>query len=135
MDGENKVYNILITRGIDPDDQYGFYKERIDSQKDFLYNEYDTLENDLDDELFREIDVVILLFGLYYDNQELFDELIDKSKKFGVPLLLVRFFGMEYVLKELEEKSDAVVGWNPHCIVNAIETLVNGEDWQKPCDA
>ena len=36
-------------------------------------------------------------------------------------------------LKELEERSDAVVGWNPHCIVDAIETLVEGNDWEKPC--
>ncbi|AMD17715.1 hypothetical protein TL18_06580 [Methanobrevibacter sp. YE315] len=131
---ENKVYNILITKGNDPDNQYGFYKERIDSQKNFLYNEYNTLDNDLTDELFKEIDVIILLFGLYHNNQETFNELIKKSNEFNIPLLLVRFFGMEFILKELEEKSDAVVGWNPHCIVNAIETLVNGEDWVKPCD-
>lgn len=62
---ENKVYKILITREEnDPLNQYDFYKERIDSQKDFLYEEYDTLENDLTDELFNEIDIIILLFGL-----------------------------------------------------------------------
>lgn len=130
---ENNVYNILITKGNDPDNQYEFYKERIDSQKDFLYNEYNTLDNDLTDELFEEIDVIILLFGLYHNNQEIFEELINKSNEFDIPLLLVRFFGMEFILKELEEKSDAVVGWNPHCIINAIETLVDGEDWVNPC--
>lgn len=130
---ENNVYNILITKGNDQDNQYEFYKERIDSQKDFLYNEYNTLDNDLTDELFEEIDVIILLFGLYHNNQEIFEELINKSNEFDIPLLLVRFFGMEFILKELEEKSDAVVGWNPHCIINAIETLVDGEDWVKPC--
>ena len=136
MSEENKVYKILITREEnDPLNQYDFYKERIDSQKDFLYEEYDTLENDLTDELFNEIDIIILLFGLYQYNPELFDELIKKSNKFNVPLLLVRAYGMEYILKELEEKSDAAVGWNPHCIINAIETLVNGEDWLKPCDS
>lgn len=135
MSEENKVYKILITREEnDAINQYDFYKERIDSQKDFLYEEYDTLENELTDELFNEIDIVILLFGLYQYNPELFDELIKKSKEFNVPLLLVRAYGMEYILKELEEKSDAAVGWNPHCIINAIETLVNGEDWLKPCD-
>ena len=36
MSDEKRVYNLLITKGIDPDDQYGFYKERIDSQEDFL---------------------------------------------------------------------------------------------------
>ncbi len=134
MSDENKVYNLLITKGIDPDGQYEFYKERIDSQKDFLYREYNTLDNELTDELFNEVDVIVLLFGLYHDNQEMFDELITKSKQFNIPLLLIRFFGMEYVLKELEAKSDAVVGWNPHCIIDAIETLVDGEDWVKPCD-
>lgn len=135
MSQQNKVYKILITKGDhDPIDQYGFYKERIDSQEDFQYIEYNTLEHDLTDELFNEIDIIILLFGLYHYNTELFDELVDKSKEFNVPLLLVRSYGMEYILKELEEKSDAAVGWNPHCIINAIETLVNGEDWLKPCD-
>ena len=131
---EGKVYNLLITRGIDPDNQYEFYKERIDSQRDFLYNEYNTIENELTEELFEKVDVVVLLFGIFNDNKELFKELIAKSKQYNVPLLLIRFFGMEYVLKELEEISDALVGWNPHCIVDAIETLVDGEDWVKPCD-
>ena len=134
MPGEKRVYKLLITKGIDPDGQYDFYKERIDSQRDFSYMEYNTEENELTDELFNDIDVIVLLFGLYHDNQELFEELLDKSKEFDVPILLVRFFGMEFILKELEEKSDAVVGWNPHCIVDEIETLVDGEDWVKPCD-
>ena len=134
MPDEKRVYKLLITKGIDPDGQYDFYKERIDSQRDFSYIEYNTEENELTDELFNDIDVIVLLFGLYHDNQELFEELIEKSKEFNVPILLVRFFGMEFILKELEEKSDAVVGWNPHCIVDAIETLVDGEDWVKPCD-
>ena len=133
-ENEKRVYNLLITRGIDPDDQYGFYKERIDSQSDFLYNEYNTQDNDLTDDLFNEVDVTVLLFGLYHNNQELFEELIAKSNQFNVPILLIRFFGMEYILKELEERSDAVVGWNPHCIADAIETLVDGENWVKPCD-
>ena len=137
MSGENekRTYNLLITRGIDPDDQYGFYKERIDSQIDFSYREYNTQDDKLSDELFEEIDVIVMLFGLYHDNKAIFDELFVKSREFDVPILLVRFFGMEYILKELEEKSDAVVGWNPHCIVDAIETLVEGDDWVKPCDS
>ena len=137
MSGENekRTYNLLITKGIDPDDQYGFYKERIDSQMDFSYREYNTQDDKLSDELFEEIDVIVMLFGLYHDNKAIFDELFVKSREFDVPILLVRFFGMEYILKELEEKSDAVVGWNPHCIVDAIETLVEGDDWVKPCDS
>lgn len=130
----DRTYKLLITKGNDPDDQYGFYKERIDSQRDFSYIEYNTEDNVITDEVFEEVDVIVMLFGLYHNNQELFEELFEKSKEFDVPVLLVRFFGMEYILKELEERSDAVVGWNPHCIVDAIETLVKGKDWVKPCD-
>ena len=135
MSDENKVYTLLITKGNDPDGQYDFYKERLDSQRDFSYREYNTEDDELTDEVYDEIDVIVLLFGLYHENKELFEEVLVKSKKFNVPILLVRFFGMEFILKELEEKADAVVGWNPHCIVDAIETLVNGEDWVKPCDS
>ena len=71
-ENEKRVYKLLITKGIDPDDQYGFYKERIDSQNDFSYIEYNTLENDLTDDLFNEIDVIVLLFGLYHNNKEVF---------------------------------------------------------------
>lgn len=130
---EKRTYTLLITKGNDPDGQYDFYKERIDSQNDFSYIEYNTEDNDLTDEVFKEADVIVMLFGLYHSNQELFEELFEKSREFDVPVLLVRFFGMEFILKELEERSDAVVGWNPHCIVDAIETLVKGNDWEKPC--
>ena len=132
---ESRVYNLLITKGTDPEGQYEFYKERIDSQKDFLYKEYNTEDNVLNDDLFNEIDVIVLLYGLYHDNKDICDELISKSKELDIPLLLVRSFGVEWVLQQLEEKADAVVGWNGHCIVDAIETLVKGEeDWIKPCD-
>jgi hypothetical protein len=96
---EKRTYTLLITKGNDPDGQYDFYKERIDSQNDFSYIEYNTEDNDLTDEVFKEADVIVMLFGLYHSNQELFEELFEKSREFDVPVLLVRFFGMEYILK------------------------------------
>ena len=132
---KNKVYNLLISKGIDSYNEYEFYKERINSESDFLWNEYNTQDNELNDELFEEIDVIVLLYGLYHQNKEICDELIDKSQEYDIPLLFIRSFGVEYVVKEIVEKADAVVGWNPHCIIDAIVTLVNGEEeWIKPCD-
>ena len=81
----------------------------------------------------NQVDNSRLVIGMECAYQP-FNWTVNKSNEFNVPILLIRFFGMEFILKELEEKSDAVVGWNPHCIVDAIETLVNGEDWIKPCD-
>lgn len=132
---ESRVYNLLISKGIDSYNEYEFYKERINSQKDFLWNEYNTQDDELNDDLFNKIDVIILLYGLYHDNKEICDDLINKSKELKIPLLFVRSFGVEYVLEEIVENADAVVGWNPHCIIDAIQTLVKGEDeWIKPCD-
>ena len=132
---ENEVYNLLISKGIDNYNEYEFYKERINSQKDFLWNEYNTQDDELNVDLFNKIDVIVLLYGLYHDNKDICDELIVKSKEYGIPLLFVRSFGVEYVIEEIVEKADAVVGWNPHCIIDAIKTLVKGEEeWIKPCD-
>lgn len=132
---ESRVYNLLISKGIDSYNEYEFYKERINSQKDFLWNEYNTQDDELNDDLFNKIDVIILLYGLYHDNKEICDDLINKSKELKIPLLFVRSFGVEYVLEEIVENADAVVGWNPHCIIDAIQTLVKGEEeWIKPCD-
>ena len=127
-ENQNKVYNLLISKGIDSYDEYEFYKERINSEKEFKWNEYNTQDNELIDELFEKIDVIVLLYGLYHQNKEICDELIDKSLEYDIPLLFVRSFGVEYVVEEIVEKADAVVGWNPHCIIDAIQTLVKGEE-------
>ena len=134
-ENQNKVYNLLISKGIDSYEEYEFYKERINSEKEFKWNEYNTQDNELTDELFEKIDVIVLLYGLYHQNKEICDELIDKSLEYDIPLLFVRSFGVEYVVEEIVEKADAVVGWNPLCIIDAIQTLVKGEEeWIKPCD-
>ncbi|WP_295621075.1 hypothetical protein [uncultured Methanobrevibacter sp.] len=59
---EKKVYNLLISKGIDSYNEYDFYMERINSQKDFLWNEYNTQDNELTEELFKEMDVIVLLY-------------------------------------------------------------------------
>ena len=132
---EKKVYNLLISKGFDSFNEYEFYTERINSQKDFLWNEFNTEDDVLNDDLFNKIDVIVLLYGLYHDNKDICDELINKSEELNIPLLFVRSYGVEYVIEEIVEKADAVVGWNLHCIIDAIETLVKGEEeWIKPCD-
>ena len=132
---KNKVYNLLISKGIDSYNEYEFYTERINSQDDFLWNEYNTQDNELNEELFEKVDVIVLLYGLYHQNKEICEELIEKSQEYDIPLLFIRSFGVEYVIDEVVEKEDAVVGWNPNCIIYAIKTLVNGEEeWIKPCD-
>ena len=102
---EKKVYNLLISKGFDSFNEYEFYTERINSQKDFLWNEFNTEDDVLNDDLFNKIDVIVLLYGLYHDNKDICDELIDKSKELNIPLLFVRSYGVEYVIEEIVEKS------------------------------
>ena len=60
-ENQNKVYNLLISKGIDSYNEYDFYKERINSQKEFQWNEYNTQDNELNDELFEKIDEIDLV--------------------------------------------------------------------------
>ena len=68
-----------------------------------------------------------MLYGLYHQNKEICDELIDKSQEFDIPLLLVRPYGMEIVPEELEEKVKSVVGWNANCIIDDIKSIIMGD--------
>ena len=110
MTDETKVYNILITKGeYDPINQYDFYKERINSQSDFLWNEYNTQDNELNDELFEEIDVIVLLYGLYHQNKEICDIANSIGCGIGAVLILIEnpkqaliFVIMFLIIQQLE---------------------------------
>ena len=117
-ENQNKVYNLLISKGIDSYDEYEFYKERINSEKEFKWNEYNTQDNELTDELFEKIDVIVLLYGLYHQNKEICDELIDKSLEYDIPLLFVRSFGVEYVVEVKKSGSSHVTLKRNHKFLN-----------------
>lgn len=51
-----------------------------------------------------------------------------KGLKLSRPIITVRPYGLENVPVELEKVSFEIVGWNPHCIGEAIEDAVNPED-------
>ena len=87
--------------------------EQIYSKTDFLWKEsisgsYSTANK----EFFEKIDVIILLAGLYNNNKENFNDLIEASKNFDIPIVLVRPHGLEEVPESLE---------NANCIVDAIK--------------
>ncbi|HOQ19157.1 MAG TPA: hypothetical protein PLM42_06590, partial [Methanothermobacter thermautotrophicus] len=53
---------------------------------------------------------------------------VKRALKLSKPIITVRPYGLENVPVELEEVSSEIVGWNPHCIGEAIEDAVNPED-------
>ena len=71
--------------------------------------------------------------GLYNDNKEKIDDLIEIAEKFDLPILLVRPYGLEEVPENIESKAKAIVGWNANCIIDSIKSIVNG-DYDECCD-
>ena len=119
---DNKIYNLIITQGIDRNNEYGQITEKIYSKTDFLWKEslsgsYETAG----DEFYNKIDRIILLAGLYNDNKDTFEELLKAAEKYDIPIVLVRPYGLEEVPEKLEEKAAIIVGWNANCIIDAIK--------------
>ena len=131
---DNKIYNLIITRGIDQENEYGQFTEKLYSKPDFLWTE--SMARDyapFGESFFKKVDVMVILSGIYNYNQEPIDILIKKAEEFDIPILLVCPYGMEIVPEELEAKAKTVVGWNANCIVEDIRSIVNG-DFDELCD-
>jgi len=119
---DDKIYNLIISNGIDKNKEYGQFTEKLFSKTDFLWKEsisgsYSTASA----EFFEKVDRIILLSGLYNDNKELFDELLVAGEKYKIPIVLVRPLGVEEVPEKLEEKAATIVGWNANCIIDSIK--------------
>ena len=118
----DKIYNLIITSGIDQNKEYGQFTEKLYSKVDFLWKEsmsgaYATTG----EEFYKKIDRIIMLAGLYNDNKELFEDLLNASEEYDIPIVLVRPLGLEEVPEVLEEKAATIVGWNANCIIDSIK--------------
>lgn len=121
-ENDNKIYRLIISNGYDKNKEYMKFIEQIYSKNDFLWKEsisasYSTANK----EFFEKINVIILLAGLYTHNKETFNDLIKASKKYSIPIVLVRPYGLEEVPENLEKESSTIVGWNANCIIDAIK--------------
>ncbi|MGN0176516.1 MAG: nuclease [Methanobrevibacter sp.] len=119
---DNKIYNLIITNGFDKNKEYGQFTERLYSKTDFLWKEsMSGSYSSAGEEFYQKVDRIILLAGIYNDNEELFKDLLNASEKYKIPIVLVRPLGIEEVPIELEEKAATIVGWNANCIIDAIK--------------
>lgn len=119
---DNKIYNLIITNGFDKNKEYGQFTEKLYSKTDFLWKEsMSGSYSSAGEEFYQKVDRIILLAGLYNDNEELFKDLLNASEKYKIPIVLVRPLGIEEVPIELEEKAATIVGWNANCIIDAIK--------------
>lgn len=122
-DKDNKIYNLIISNGIDMKNEHGQFTEKLFSKVDFLWKEsISAAYSTAGEEFYQKIDAIILLAGLYKDNKETFDDLLEAAQKYDIPVVLVRPYGLEEVPLELEEKAATIVGWNANCIVDSIKS-------------
>ncbi len=119
---DDKIYNLIITNGFDKNNEYGQFTEKLYSKVEFLWKEslsgsYSTASA----EFYNKIDAIIMLSGLYEENKELFEDLLNASKEHDIPIVLVRPYGLEEVPEILEENATTIVGWNANCIIDSIK--------------
>ena len=119
---DDKIYNLIITSGIDKNNEYAQFTEKLYSKVDFLWKESMSGSYATAGESFYEkVDRIILLAGLYNDNKELFEDLLKAAEEYEIPIVLVRPLGLEEVPEALEEKAATIVGWNANCILDSIK--------------
>ncbi|WP_405298659.1 nuclease [Methanobrevibacter sp.] len=119
---DEKIYNLIITNGFDKNNEYGQFTEKLYSKVDFRWKEsisgsYSTAN----ESFYNKVDRIIMLAGLYNDNKDLFNDLLDASEKYNIPIVLVRPYGLEEVPEILEERAATIVGWNANCILDSIK--------------
>ena len=119
---DDKIYNLIITQGIDQNNEYGQFTEKLFSKVEFLWKEsMSGSYASAGEEFYQKVDRIIMLSGLYNDNTELFEDLLAASEKYDIPIILVRPLGVEEVPEKLEEKAATIVGWNANCIIDSIK--------------
>ena len=124
---DDKIYNLIITQGIDNENEYKEFTAKLYSKPEFLWTEtYARDYSAFSSNFYEKVDLIVLLSGLYNENKKLFNDLLKVSNDYDLPILLVRPYGMEEVPEKIEEKSKAVIGWNANCIVDSIRDIVNG---------
>ena len=122
-DKDDKIYNLIISNGFDKNNEYAQFTEKLFSKVEFLWKESMSASySTAGDEFYNKVDCIILLAGLYKDNKETFDDLLEAAEKYNIPIVLVRPYGLEEVPEELESKAATIVGWNGNCIVDSIKS-------------
>ncbi len=119
---DEKIYNLIITNGFDKSNEYGQFTEKLYSKVDFRWKESISGSYSTANEAFySKVDRIIMLAGLYNDNKDLFNDLLEASEKYDIPIVLVRPYGLEEVPEILEERAATIVGWNANCILDSIK--------------
>lgn len=131
FEDESVTYDIFISQLKDDDEEYNRFIGKLEASYDFQWKNHsikDKTDNQQLTEQMKDVDVVIILSGMYSKNKNLIEKEIDMARKLEKPIVIIRPYGMENVPGRIEEVASEVVGWNTSCIVDSIRESLETED-------
>ncbi len=132
MEEESETYSLFISQLDETTYEYDRLIGKLSSVENFKFEDHSvpgkTSREELEDQM-DDVDVVVILSGLYSADKNLIEREIDVAKTLQKPIIIVRPYGMENVPGKIEEAANEVIGWNAGCIIDSItETLEEEED-------
>lgn len=130
LDGDEKVYKLFISHLDKENEEYDLFHDKLKASYDFNWTDSAVQDkNSIDDltEQIKQVDVVIILSGLFSKEAKLLSQQLDVALKLKKPIVVIRPYGLENVPSNLEKIAAEVVGWNTPCIVDSIKEAL-GED-------
>jgi hypothetical protein len=133
FEDESEIYNIFISqlKDDDDDDEYNRFIGKLEASHDFQWKNHsisDKTDKKQIHEQMKDVDVVIILSGLYSKNKNLIEQEIDMARKLEKPIVIIRPYGMENVPGRIEDAASEVVGWNTSCIVDSVRESLEADD-------
>ena len=117
-------YQLFISHNGEGDEEYLGFIQRLIEARDFQWKDQGIPGKNEPDELQKQmenVDIVIILSGLYSKHPDLIQKQVDLARQLDKPIILIRPYGLEEVPPELERIAEGVVGWNRVCIVEQIQ--------------
>ena len=131
LEEESETYNIFISQLEDNNEEYDRFIGKLEASHDFQWKNY-SMPNKTDKEHLKEqmedVDVVIILSGMYSKNKILIEQEIRLAQNLEKPIVIIRPYGMENVPGRIEDAASEVVGWNTSCIVDSVRESLDADD-------
>ena len=130
-----KTYRLFISHAWDYNDEYYQMINNFRNANNFDWSNYSVPEHDpmhfktktqltakLDEQI-RQVNVFIVLGGLYVSHRDWIQKEIDIAQAYNKPILGIRPWGNVNMPSAVSSASDQIVGWNIGPIISAIREL------------
>jgi hypothetical protein len=131
FEDKSEIYNIFISQLKDDDEEYNRFIGKLEASYDFQWKNHsipDETDKEQLEEQMKDVDVVIILSGMYSKNKNLIQREIDLARKLEKPIVIIRPYGMENVPGSIEDAASEVVGWNTSCIVDSVRESLESDN-------